>query len=380
LPRFGNESSDADKITLGYTPNLLGDLKILRESLDSALKNMQEVRVSLSTSPICSGLDGCRTIDEAMGLKLDSILSQLIKIINLSTPNSFDQNENLRTISSLTQALHEVTATQRTALDILKNNLNLSELIERLLKELEVLQKREAMVKPSVKAAEACTSLQPKDWLYIGGLVVAIAGFLISTSRQLAYKRIDTMLEFHQRFHDILDRKTTSTDSPISKDLDQAEKDREIHNWLHWSHQHLQFSTWRKGLISHATYRFWMSRRVMSGMQYDPEKFGFEDWNDTKEYFEGTHFYNFMNELMSGAQKDTPMIQAREHARITMWRHMHAWSKLKFFNRYSLYPEGFLAWLEGASCSAKGIVFLLVVLIASVSGYMIHWGLSCPGT
>jgi hypothetical protein len=192
------------------------------------------------------------------------------------------------------------------------------------------------------KVAEAteCSSLTTKDKVIIGTLVMSIMGFIVTTFRQLHYKRIDTMLEFQKRFQELFESRLVN------------QKQRE---WLYWSLQQQQFMTWRRGLLPHTTYHFWMSRRVLEHSTGSTSNL--TSWESHKEYFAETHYFDFMTELLTNGPKAPNVVIARAHAQKVLWEHSYLVTRLRFgFMR--CYPEGPILYL----CEPHRLVISLALL------------------
>ncbi len=216
---------------------------------------------------------------------------------------------------------------------------------------LQDLPKKLPTPSPPTQQDKTCKPLEPKDWLTAGSLFIAALAFSIGTFRQLHYKRIDTMLEFQERFHDLVDRDAIPQ-SGLNKLFSSGGIDAERLNWLHWSLQHQQYSTWRRGLLPHNTYHFWMSRRVLDKGKHE-KKMGIAEWDREQDYFLATHYHDFMKLLLAFSEIDGEteikrVERAREHARNVMWKHCHPFTKLRFFGLKCLFPEGLLSRLGGS--------------------------------
>lgn len=176
------------------------------------------------------------------------------------------------------------------------SQLGLNATLENILTTLQELPGKFPSPYPVTQHDQSCKPLEPKDWLTAGSLFIAAIAFSIGTFRQLHYKRIDTMLEFQERFHDLVDRDAIQQSSPAGT-ASTGGIDAERLNWLHWSLQHQQYSTWRRGLLPHNTYHFWMSRRVLDKGTHE-KKMGIAEWDSEESYFLGTHYYLFMKALL----------------------------------------------------------------------------------
>ena len=138
------------------------------------------------------------------------------------------------------------------------------------------------------------------------------------------------MLEFQKRYHELFYESKSAT-----KESDQ-------HDWLYWSLQHQQFATWRRGLLPHTSYHFWMARRVLEQSETD-DMLGLKSWELHKHYFKETHYYDFMNQLLE--VKATTIGQARERAKQTLWAYSYPITKLRFIHEH-FFPEGPIFYLS----------------------------------
>lgn len=275
------------------------------------------------------------------------------------------------------KSLEEVARSQRMVADSLMNSgRELEDKTDLIHGELSQLSKNFQSRVGTEASVQKCVALQPKDLLYAGTFIIGLLGFLVTTFRQLHYKRVDTMLEFQKRFHELVDYKSDLEPPPSQNSDDQNEpqnnegqqatqikttEDPAIkrHNWLHWSLQHQQFSIWRKGLLSHSTYHFWMSRRVLD--ESLPERnFELKQWESMSQYFVATDYHKFMTELF--AVKLTVNSEARRHARDVMWANMNPLGKFRFLFNVRWYPEGIVFLLmktiRGRIGAAVGVVVI----------------------
>lgn len=213
-------------------------------------------------------------------------------------------------------------------------------------------------------AGTACSPLTAKDKVIAGTFIVSLLGFVVSTFRQVHYKRVDTMLEFQKRFHELFYKSDSKGDQS------------KLHNWLYWSLQHQQFATWRRGLLPHTTYHFWMARRVLeqANVKDTDEELGLTGWDKHKSYFANTHYYDFMNDLLKHG-KIEDVVKAREHAKQTLWKHSFPTTKIRFIAKL-FYPEGPIYFMSETWPRLIGGLLLLCVILATSLSFL-SWLLSC---
>lgn len=108
-------------------------------------------------------------------------------------------------------------------------------------------------------------------------------------------------------------------------DGDKAPKEEKDYHW--WGHQHLQFTFWRRGLISNSTFHSWMLRRRLEDWcaRKNDEKDGLHSWEKEKHGFQMTDFGKFMQEILvqeADCKKESLRLQAEsENVRIVMEAH-----------------------------------------------------------
>ncbi len=158
-----------------------------------------------------------------------------------------------------------------------------------------------------------------------GSVFAAVGTFLFGTFMQLALKRADTALEYSRRYHEAL-------------------KSNELQdNYLFWSIQHQEFTSWRKGLLPDETYQFWVALRIIENARWTNNGTRPHEWNSVCSKFVGTEFYDFMEKAfacvdeqmrtaaisMDIMKNSDAMGQAKVHARNLM-REYFPWSTLLY--------------------------------------------------
>ena len=211
-----------------------------------------------------------------------------------------------------------------------------------------------------------------RELIMLGSLLVALMTFGIGTISQLKYKRADTALEFFKRFHEtVKDRADTSkadlgknittlsglteriADVFSGKERSSATLNDDIDDYLYWSIQHQQFTSWRRGLLPHKTYQFWLARRIMEHST-ERQSGGLCGWDKQKEKFYGSNFYDFMElilgfadpnnrRIINGNAQPLSMSDALEYSGGIMWEFVSCGVRLRRFFLKRYFPEGVLA-------------------------------------
>lgn len=189
----------------------------------------------------------------------------------------------------------------------------------------------------------------PRDWLLALSILFALYTFTFTSIRQLQYKRVDTMLEFTKRYYELLESEPIDLSD---EGKPQTKKDTlkfERQHFLFWSLQHQQFSTWRRGLIPHTTYQYWMARRIMENGNEDA--LGYLNWDVHKKRFAETDFFQFMKQLFDVPEKlknnqneQVKQKMAMAHAKTTLWNHLHYIFKLRFLFIKEAFPHGLFSY------------------------------------
>lgn len=189
----------------------------------------------------------------------------------------------------------------------------------------------------------------PREWLFAFSILFALYTFTFTSIRQLQYKRVDTMLEFAKRYHELLESEPIDLSD---KGKPQTKKDTlkfERQHFLFWSLQHQQFSTWRRGLIPHTTYQYWMARRIMENGNAD--ELGYINWDVHQDRFAETDYFKFMQqlfdvpvELKNNQNEQEKQKMAMDHAKTTLWNHLHFIFKLRFLFIKEAFPYGLFSY------------------------------------
>jgi len=202
--------------------------------------------------------------------------------------------------------------------------------------------------RPARMAKQECP-FGPREWLFALSILFALYTFTFTSIRQLQYKRVDTMLEFAKRYHELLESEPIDLSD---EGKPQTKKDTlkfERQHFLFWSLQHQQFSTWRRGLIPHTTYQYWMARRIMENGNAD--ELGYINWGVHHERFAETDYFQFMQQLFDVPEKlknnqneQEKQKMAMDHAKTTLWNHLHFIFKLRFLFIKEAFPHGLFSY------------------------------------
>lgn len=129
-------------------------------------------------------------------------------------------------------------------------------------------------------------------------ILVGLLTYISSSMRELQHKKVDSMLEFSKRYHELFEADPVPYPDANSKDTVKIKFNRQ--HFLFWSLQHQQFATWRKGLIPHTTYLYWLARRIVENKSQD--RLSSIDWDEAKKRFVHTDFHDFMESLLEEKQ------------------------------------------------------------------------------
>lgn len=317
----------------------------------------------------------------AIGLGISIVCQSLVAL------NAYGQ-EAVTSKSASKQSLQKMAGTQGASLQVMEMRLReveaklanasatqqiqIDELNSALRRMGELAEAHKTALEKAIESLNKENEITLREQLMLGSLIVSLLAFVVSSYAQLKYKRADTALEFSERYHEAIKDKAENGVSQGARAacalsnvivafenvLKQPKKPEEgnpddLYDYLYWSIQHQEFTSWRRGLLPHKTYQFWMARRIL---EHHPkfESGGLHGWEVQKSKFEGSHFYEFIDKILKcsdnagrtdvlKATKELSVSSALECAGLVMWEFASCGVKARRLWCQSLFPDGLIS-------------------------------------